>query len=460
LSELINFSSEYSVPIHVFSVSELTSNIKNLLEEKFAFIWINGEISNFSKPSSGHYYFSLKDHQAQINAVMFRGQNRRLAFLPENGMQITALGRVSVYEPRGTYQLIIEHLEPKGIGALQMAFEQLKEKLQKEGLFDEKHKRPIPPFPCKIAVITSPTGAVVHDIINVATRRFPNIGITIIPVSVQGADAEKDIIDAIRIVNTRKEFDLAIIARGGGSLEDLQAFNSENVARAVFSSQIPIVSAIGHETNYTIVDFLSDLRAPTPSAAAELVVPDKAELLGLVDSRQKLLNSLFQRYIEKKRHMLSRTAARLIHPKQKIQDYRLRTDDLLNRMVRYFSYKNQSFYDRLEFIRKRLYSHLLPDKVHKNRVMLEQIRDNILKNLLIITRQKQSRLQELSGKLNALSPVSILERGYSITRTISEKKIVRDADSVFMGQKLELILARGSLNCIVEGKKTHVEEDV
>ncbi len=449
-----------SIPIRIFSVAELTSNIKMLLEENFSFIWINGEISNFSKPSSGHYYFSLKDARSQISAVMFHGQNRKLTFLPENGMQITALGRLSVYEPRGTYQIIIEHLEPKGIGALQIAFEQLKEKLKNEGLFDVQHKRPIPLFPSKITVITSPTGAVVHDIIKVAIRRFPNIRITIIPVSVQGLGAESEIVNAINLLNSRKDSDLAIIARGGGSLEDLQAFNSEPVARAVFSSNIPIVSAIGHETDYTIIDFISDLRAPTPSAAAEIVVPDKTELLTLIKSKQKFLEVFFRRYIEKKRSFITQSTDRLMDPKQKIQDLRIRTDDLLNRMIRSFSHSNQRLYDKLEFIKKRLYSNPLANRLYFGHISIDRMKDNIIKNLLVTYQNKKSGLLEIAGKLNALSPVSILNRGYSITRTKMEKKIVNNTRLVSIGQHLEVILAKGMLNCIVEGKIPHVEEDV
>jgi exodeoxyribonuclease VII large subunit len=449
-----------SIPMHIFSVAELTSSIKTLLEENFAFIWINGEISNFSKPSSGHYYFSLKDARSQISAVMFHGQNRKLAFLPENGMQITALGRLSVYDPRGTYQIIIEHLEPKGIGALQIAFEQLKEKLKNEGLFDIQHKRPIPLFPTRITVITSPTGAVVHDIIKVATRRFPNICIMIIPVSVQGPSAENEIINAINMLNSRQDSDLAIIARGGGSLEDLQAFNSEPVARAVFSSNIPIVSAIGHETDYTIIDFISDLRAPTPSAAAEIVVPDKTELLNLLKTKQKFLEVFFRSYIKKKRSLITQSADRLIDPKQKIQDFRIRTDDLLNRMIRSFSYSNQRLYDKLEFVKKRLYLNPLTDRLYFDHISIDRMKDKITRNLLVTFQKKQSGLQEISGKLNALSPISILNRGYSITRTNMEKKIVTDARLVSIGQHIEVILAKGMLNCMVEGKIPHVEEDV
>jgi len=262
----------------IYSVSQLTENIKSILEDNFPFIWISGEISNFKSPVSGHYYFTLKDSQAQINAIMFRGQNRNLKFFPEDGMKITGFGRISVYQPRGAYQIIMEYIEPDGIGALQIEFEQLKIKLSQEGLFDEIHKKEIPFLPEKIALITSPTGSVVHDMIRVLHRRFPGVGISIIPVKVQGDDSVEQIVDAIIWLNKLKNADVAILARGGGSLEDLQAFNSEDVARAIFKSNIPIISAIGHETDYTISDFVADLRAPTPSVAAELAVAVKSDL--------------------------------------------------------------------------------------------------------------------------------------------------------------------------------------
>ncbi|MCK4793478.1 MAG: exodeoxyribonuclease VII large subunit, partial [Desulfobacteraceae bacterium] len=263
----------------IYTVTELTHNIKDFLEEAFPFVWITGEISNFRIPVSGHFYFTIKDSGAQISAVMFRGQNRNLRFQPEDGMAVIAMGRLNVYETKGIYQIIIEYLEPEGVGVLQLAFEHLKKRLAAEGLFDEKHKLPLPFLPQKIAVVTSPTGAVIRDIINVIDRRFPNMTVEIAPVKVQGEQAAEEIVEAIELLNDRNDADVIVVARGGGSLEDLQAFNSEVVARAIFSSEIPVVSAVGHETDFTIADFTADLRAPTPSAAAELIVPVKNDLL-------------------------------------------------------------------------------------------------------------------------------------------------------------------------------------
>lgn len=281
----------------ILTVSELTSQIKSHLESRFPFVWLTGEISNFRIPVSGHYYFSLKDARAQINSVMFRGQNSQLTFEPEDGMQINGLGRISLYEPRGSYQIILEYMEPSGVGALQIAFEQLKKKLSAEGLFKDEHKVPIPYLPRKISVITSLTGSVVHDIIRVLNRRFTNIPLEIIPAKVQGQDAENELIAALQLLNHRSDTDVAILARGGGSLEDLQAFNSEKLVREIFSSKIPIISAVGHETDFTLADFVADLRVPTPSAAAEMVVPLKIDLERQCLDLRRTLITTFSNYL-------------------------------------------------------------------------------------------------------------------------------------------------------------------
>lgn len=283
----------------IYSVSELTARIKSLLESNFPFVWVCGEVSNYRMPASGHCYFTLKDENAQIAAVVFRAQYRQARVTLADGMSIIGLGRLSVYEPRGNYQVILEYLEPAGLGALQLAFETLKRRLAAEGYFDPRHKKPLPFMPAKISVVTSPSGAVVHDIINVLSRRFPNLAIEIVPVNVQGPRAEAEIINALALVSQRADSDVVILARGGGSLEDLQAFNSESVAMAVFHCQIPVVSAIGHETDVTIADFIADLRAPTPSAAAELVAPEKKALLRQVAELDRALHRSFLMHLEK-----------------------------------------------------------------------------------------------------------------------------------------------------------------
>ncbi|MBF8298615.1 MAG: xseA, partial [candidate division NC10 bacterium] len=273
-------------PPKIYTVSDLTTEVRALLEDSFSGIWVEGELSNFRHPSSGHMYFTLKDQESQIRVVMFRVANRQLKFQPRDGLAMLVYGALSVYEPRGEYQIVVEYMEPKGLGALQLAFEQLKERLQAEWLFDDSRKRPIPMLPGRIGVITSPTGAAIRDILQVLRRRFAGVDVLIHPVTVQGDQAAPEIVDAIRELNRRGGLDVLIVARGGGSIEDLWAFNEEVVARAIADSKIPVISAVGHEVDYTIADFVADLRAPTPSAAAELVVSKKDELAQRLDDLQ------------------------------------------------------------------------------------------------------------------------------------------------------------------------------
>ena len=262
----------------ILTVTELTRQVQDVLEATFDQLWVEGEISNLRRPASGHLYFTLKDEESQIRAVLFRPVARALKFDLEDGMHIVCRARMNVYKPRGEYQLILDYAEPRGVGALQIAFEQLKAKLQAEGLFDPVHKKPIPYLPSRIGVITSPSGAVIRDILNITKRRFPSVRILIAPVRVQGAEAPAEIVEALHHLNEMPGIDVIIVARGGGSLEDLMAFNNEGVARAIFASRIPVISAVGHEIDFTIADFVADMRAPTPSAAAELVVPMRSDL--------------------------------------------------------------------------------------------------------------------------------------------------------------------------------------
>lgn len=445
-------SSSASQPRRVFTVSELTLNIKSILEKNFPFIWICGEISNFRIPASGHYYFTLKDEAAQISAVMFKAQQRNLSFDIEDGLKVTGLGRISLYEPRGTYQIILEYLEPEGIGAIQLAFEQLKERLMEEGLFAEEHKRPLPFLPKKISLITSSTGAVVHDVLRIVHRRFPSIHLEIIPVKVQGFGAEKEIIGALDILNTRGDADMAILARGGGSLEDFHAFNSEDVARAIFSSKIPIISAVGHETDFSISDFVADLRAPTPSAAAELAVPVKNDLSQRCDELFMNLTHRFFRYIDNLRKKIDDFANRLVDPKKKIGDHRLKIDDLTARMIRIFN--NSIIYQRekLAFRTERLNANNPLLLVKNVKVKFDQITHNLLLYMVIYLNKKKHLLREVNARLHALNPSAVLERGYSITRTIPDATVVIDPETINIGQDLEVTVARGKLICRVKGK--------
>lgn len=426
-----------------------------MLEEKFPFIWIYGEISNFRRPSSGHFYFTLKDEKSQISAVMFRGQQMGLKFLPQDGMEITGLGRISLYEPRGTYQIILEYVEPKGVGALQKAFEQLKAKLSDEGLFDAAHKKQIAFLPSNIVLITSPTGAVVHDMLNIIFRRYENIHVQVFPVKVQGNGAIEQIVAALELVNNKKDTDVAILARGGGSLEDFQAFNSEAVARAVFKSEIPVVSAVGHETDFTIADFVADLRAPTPSAAAELVVPVKNELKSRCKQLSEALALNLNKTVEKYRYRLYQTRLRLIHPKKRIQDHMLKLDDLCFRMKRLVEKNFQLHRERLGWKTEKLWVNK-PDKmVEKLKEMVHQADYKLLLYLKFSLEKKRAGLRALESKLAAMNPRGILSRGYSITRVLPEKSILRDAASVSIGHQVEITLEKGTLTCRVEGKLHH-----
>ena len=439
---------------NIYTVSELNASIKNLIEDNFPFVWIFGEISNFRVPASGHFYFTLKDAASQISSVMFRGQQRNLKFEPEDGLNVTGMGRISVYEPRGTYQIILEYLEPSGAGALQIAFEKLKARLFAEGLFDEANKSPLPFLPYNISIISSPSGAVVHDILHIINRRFPNIAIRIIPVKVQGDGAIEQIVDALEWLNLAKDADVAILARGGGSLEDLQAFNSEPVARAIFTSEIPIISAVGHETDYTISDFVADLRAPTPSAAAELVIPEKSELEQRRKDLLKILKIRISNYFRYLKQILNEQSKHLIDPRRKLEDASLKVDDLTMRLNRTLMHRILRERQHLEFWDDRLGANnpiFLFDKI---KLKLYKDYCNLSKTYKIYIRLTQIKLQTLVAKLQALNPVAILARGYSITRTIPAKTVVKDPGTVSLNQDLEVTVALGRLFCRVKGKSS------
>lgn len=445
----------------IYSVSELTAKIKSVLETGFPFVWVCGEVSNLRIPSSGHCYFTLKDDSAQIAAVLFRGQYRRQTRIDiEDGMSIVGLGRLSVYEPRGNYQIILEYLEPAGLGALQLAFEKLKKRLAEAGYFDQRHKKPIPFLPDKISVITSPSGAVVHDIMTILNRRFRNLHVEIVPVSVQGPRAEAEICSALSLVNQRTDSDVIILARGGGSLEDLQAFNSEAVAMAIFNSEIPVISAVGHETDVTIADFIADLRAPTPSAAAELAVPEKDALLHHKRNLDSALYRSFTKQVEKLNLILNQLIIRLKNPRKKIQDMWLRLDDLGGRLGRSLALRIQHSSDRLQWLAHRLDAGSPISQVQQYNSKLELIVNKIPEILIKYISSKSSMIHEHTIKLHALNPLAILRRGYSITRTLTEKRIVTHPDQVSLEDNIEVLLAGGTLLCNIKGKSTHGEEDV
>ena len=393
---------------HIWKVSELTEQISALLEGAFRDVWIEGEVSNYHAAQSGHLYFTLKDARAQIRCVCFRDQVRGLKFRPEDGLHITVRGSLGVYEPRGEYQVYVSYIEPVGLGALQLAFEQLKNRLAAEGLFAPERKRSLPFLPEAIGIVTSGRGAALHDMLRILNDRFPDRRVVLRPVKVQGEGAGREIAEAIADLNRFGAVDVIIAGRGGGSLEDLWAFNEEVVARAIFASAIPIVSAVGHEIDFTIADFVADRRAPTPTAAAEMVVPRKTDLteqLSVIDDQ--LLRAMTLK-IEFLREACRSLAKRLADPGRKLRENQQRLDDLSVDLMRRFQ-------DRL--------------------------------------REFRDRLVRQADRLNALSPLAVLERGYSITHKLPEETIVKDSATLTAGDLVRVTFAAGKARCRVEDKE-------
>ncbi len=436
----------------IFTVSELTRDIKNLLEERYPLIWVTGELSNLRIPNSGHAYFSIKDQKAQIAAVMFRGQLRQLRFDLEDGMTLLAMGRISVYEPRGGYQIILEYAEPQGVGALQIAFEQLKRKLSDEGLFDAHIKRPLPFLPARLGVITSPTGAALQDIFNVIDRRFRSLTIDLYPVRVQGDKAAQDIVHAIELAQKRQVNDVLILCRGGGSLEDLAPFNNEAVARAMASSDIPIVSAVGHETDFTIADFVADFRAPTPSAAAEIVVPVKSELKARCrELKQRCLRAVVHR-VSGWRLQADALARALAHPGKKIADIRLRLDHLVEGLLRNIMDLQSKRKSCLNATLAVLDRHNPCTDIREHRSALLFLQHRMQQSVEQNYNNLLERYKKANALLEVLNPRAILQRGYSITRLLPGGQVAMNAASIPPGQLLEIQLAEGRI--LASARKT------
>ena len=399
----------------IYSVTQITREIKVVLESAFPQVWVEGEVSNFKLHSSGHMYFALKDAESVLNCAFFRGSNQGVKFQIKDGLKVLCFGRIGFYNKTGQAQLYVEKAEPKGVGELQLAFEQLKERLQKEGLFDQAHKRPIPILPSRIGIVTSPTGAVIRDILHILRRRFNDIGILIYPVKVQGEGAAGQISEAINDLNRIKDIDVLILARGGGSLEDLWAFNEEIVARAIYDSDLPVISAVGHEIDYTIADFVADLRAPTPSAAAEIVIARKEDLSGKLDSLIKDMRSFLDNAVSLYENRLAGIleSRAFKYPLEMIERYEQEIDDLCRRGDSHFS--------------------------HSVEIRME-------------------KLNSLIGKLDALSPLAVLKRGYSITLHIPRGKVLsgakgktlRDVKGIKTGDIIETRLAGGRLTSEVK----------
>ncbi len=441
-------------PTEVLSVTQLNRLARQLLEDCFPSIWVEGEISNLSRPSSGHWYFTLKDKQAQIRCAMFRNRNFRLRFPVVDGAKVLVKGSISLYENRGDYQLIAEDMQPAGAGLLAVQFELLKQKLQAEGLFDAARKRPLPMPPTHIAVITSATGAAIHDILTVLKRRSPSIRVTVIAVPVQGEQAPPALIRALALANhlvatERQDFDVILIGRGGGSLEDLWAFNDEGVARAIAASDLPVVSAVGHEVDTTIADFVADVRAPTPSAAAELLSPDWREAQTRIDALKKRLTQLWQRNLETRARQLNWWRARLQHPGQRLQQWTLRLDELELRLITAVRRGQRDQLRHLQLLQSRLARHHPGQHLRQLQLRLAYCQRQLPALLRARIAREQARLQSHAQLLQGVSPLATLARGYAIVSG-ADGAVLRDALAVAPGSQVHARLAQGQLLCTVD----------
>ena len=430
------------------SVSELNHQARHLLESSFMQVWVEGELSSFSRPSSGHWYFSLKDQKCQIRCAMFRGANQRIRTLPKEGDQIRIRGKVTLYENRGDFQIIVEHLEPAGLGPLQQAFEALKMKLQAEGLFDPARKKPLPVTPRHIGVVTSPTGAAIHDILTVLARRCPAIPVTLYPTAVQGQAATADIVNAIDHAQRHGVADVLIIGRGGGSLEDLWCFNEEAVARAIAGCSIPTVSAVGHEVDVTIADFVADLRAPTPSAAAEKISPDQSQWLRRLAEQQLRLGQSARRLLLRLDQQLGHLAARLRDPRRELQDKAQRMDELDMRLNKAMNLKLQQQQLKTGHLAQRLGTQSPTKTLQNAGEQVQRLNERLNKAIRQNLRQQQEKLQLNAQTLNVVSPLATLGRGYAIVRD-DQNRIVRSADQLSAGQTISARFGQGNVSAEV-----------
>ncbi|MEJ2532910.1 MAG: exodeoxyribonuclease VII large subunit [Halioglobus sp.] len=439
------------------TVSQLNRQVRSLLESHFDFLWVEGEVSNFVAPSSGHWYFSLKDSGAQVRCAMFRNRNQRMKFTPDNGDHIRLRCRVSLYEGRGEFQLIVEHLEHAGAGALQAAFEKLKAKLLAEGLFDADRKQPLPESVSSLGVITSPTGAAIHDILTVLQRRAPWIAVHVLPVAVQGEGAAAEIAAAIERANRwqregKIDLDALIVGRGGGSLEDLWAFNEEVVARAIAASDLPVVSAVGHEVDFSIADMVADHRAPTPSAAAELLSPDRRELQQRLQAIEANLVRLIRRKLSTAATELAHLQKRLKHPGHRLREQAQRLDDLEQRLIRAQHNLLQRRRSQLALLESRLLARSPLPRLQQLQRDTERLRQRLDAAMHQQLERNRQRLAHLAQMLDSLSPLATLQRGYAIV-TDSQGKVVTDVSTVAPGDEVEARLAKGRLGLTVKDVK-------
>lgn len=430
----------------IYSVSELNRSAATVLEQNFSWIWVEGEISNLAQPASGHIYFSLKDAQAQVRCAMFKSRNQVLNFQPENGLQVQVRGKVSLYQPRGDYQLIIDRMEEAGDGALQRKFEALKNKLATEGLFDEDVKQDIPELPECIGVITSNSGAAIHDVLSVIARRFPAIPVKLYSVPVQGEAAAPAICRALELAEEQAECDVLLLVRGGGSLEDLWAFNEEIVAHAIYDCPIPVVSGVGHEVDITIADFVADIRAATPTAAAETVTPDQSTWLQSLSWYQQHLHQLMAKKIHRYHETLGWLSKRLSqqHPVAVVQRLSQRLDDVEQRLNYAWRYNLQQQQNRFQQLRSRLLAVSPELAVSQYQHRLQILGQNLHHHMQQTLERQKARLQNNARTLNAISPLNTLERGYSITSN-SEGKTITHSDKVSVGDDIQTRLHRGQI---------------
>lgn len=447
------FTSASQAAADVLSVSQLNRLARQLLEDCFPQVWVEGEISNLSRPSSGHWYFTLKDKQAQIRCAMFRNRNFRLRFQPADGAKVLVRGGISLYENRGDYQLIAEDMQPAGAGLLAAQFELLKQKLQAEGLFDASRKKALPMPPRHIAVITSPTGAAIRDILSVLARRSPSIRVTVIPVPVQGEQAPAAIVRALALANSlaakgQQDFDVLLVGRGGGSLEDLWAFNDERVARAIAASDLPVVSAVGHEIDTTIADFVADARAPTPSAAAELLSPDRRDAARKLESLRQRLHGHWLRALVRQRQRLDWWQRRLQHPGQRLRQWTLRLDELELRLRNADERGRRDQRQRLQLLHSRLQRHHPGQQLRQLQTRLDFCARQLPLLIRQLLRQRQQQLQGRAQLLNSVSPLNTLQRGYAIVSD-EQGRVLRRAADVAPGNTIRARLAEGQLLCTV-----------
>ena len=447
----------------ILTVTELTRSIRGLLETEFPFVTVKGEISNLRQPYSGHLYFTLKDENSQLRTVFFKPQQKYVRELPVDGQQVICRGRLSVYEPRGEYQLIIDYVEKLGTGELQIAFENLKLKLDSEGLFAQDRKKEIPKFPSRIALVTSPEGAALHDFLKIALHRFPSQPIEIFPVRVQGREAAPEICAALTVLNKLKRSDVIVLCRGGGSIEDLWPFNDERVARAIYESAIPVVSAIGHEIDFTIADFVADLRAPTPSAAAEIVVPNRQILAEHVQRLKLILAKTALNNIKDKRQRLIILRGMLVDPGNQINNYFIRLDHAVSSLVHAHSSFLSRYTLQLETLAGRLHKFSPVQQIAFKKQWLHEITRRLHFIMVQQMATKEERLRTVTALLGAVSPLGILKRGYAIVRSGPQEKppveLIRSVKQVSIGKNLEVTLQEGRIDCEVKKVSEGVRND-